>query len=304
MVDRGSEHIAVLGLGEMGAALARALLADQWNITVWNRSAAKAEPFAERGVAVAGSVLDAITGADLVVVCVADYGTVSDLLHGEAVSAALRGKTLVQLTTRTPVEARASEAWAEASGIVLLEGAIQGYPMHIGTDQGAILYAGPRDVFDRVEPVLRSLTRQAVYISEKIGSSSALDLAMAGTVVPGATLAFLNGAALCMAEGAPLDVYRDLVEHNLFPGLIAASISLSVEKIVSGKYVYTGEGAPIDAWFAGIEMVRKAMIDVGVNPEWTDRVLAYLDRAIATGHGQSEMAVVFEQFRDKAGQSA
>lgn len=300
MVDRVGGHIAVLGLGEMGAALARVLVADQRTITVWNRSAAKAEPFAAGGVAVAASVRDAVAAADLVLVCVADYATVRDLLHGEAVSAALRGKTLVQLTTRTPVEARASEAWAKAAGITLLEGAIQSYPMHIGTPAGTILYAGPRDAFDRIAPVLRCLAGQTIHVDEKIGSAAALDLAMAGTVVPGATLAFLNGAALCQAEGAPLEVYRDLVERSLFPGLIAASMSLSVERIVSGNYAYTGEGAPIDAWFPGIEMVRQAMVDAGVNPEWTDRILAYLDRAIATGHGQSEMAAVFEQFRRPA----
>ncbi|MDR3449774.1 MAG: NAD(P)-binding domain-containing protein [Alphaproteobacteria bacterium] len=303
-MDKQTAQVAVLGLGEMGAALARALIADHWCVRVWNRSAGKAEPFARQGVAVAANVLDAVTGADVVVVCVADYATVSALLHREDVASALRGKVLVQLTTRTPSEARASEAWAKAVGLALLEGAIQGYPMHIGTDQGAILYSGTRATFDRVESLLRGMTGQALYISDKIGSSAALDLAMAGTVVPGATLAFLNGAALCQAEGAPLEVYRDLVEGNLFPGLIAATLALSVEKLASGNYAYTGEGAPIDAWYGGIKMVRQAMCDARINPEWTDRVLAYLGRAMETGHGQSEMAAVFEQIISTEGQVA
>lgn len=295
--DTNKPPVAAIGLGEMGAALARALLAGGYRTTVWNRSATKCAPIAQQGAKVAASVLEAVTASEVIFVCVSDYEAVRRLLHEPAVAAALRGKTVVQLTTRTPGEARTGEAWFREAGAACLEGAIQGYPTHIGTTEGAILYAGPRAAFDRVESILKCLTERAVFISERIGSAAALDLAMAGTVVPGVTLAFLQGAAICDAEGAPLSTYLELVERSLLPGLVLSTMHTSVDQIGKGAYAYEGAGAPIDAWLGGLEMVVKAVRDAGVNPSWSEQVLGYLRRAVADGHGQSELAVIYEYFR-------
>ena len=95
--------------------------------------------------------------------------------------------------------------------------------------------------------ILSALTGQVVYISEKVGSSAALDLALAGTVVPGATLAFLQGAAICHAEGAPLQSYLDMVESSIMPGLMLSTFRSSIQMIEKRDYAYTGDGAPLDA---------------------------------------------------------
>ena len=45
----GSQHVCVIGLGDMGSALAEALLANGHRVTVWNRTASKCGPLAEAG---------------------------------------------------------------------------------------------------------------------------------------------------------------------------------------------------------------------------------------------------------------
>lgn len=293
------QAVSVIGLGEMGAALARALQNDGYQLTVWNRTSAKAAPLIAQGARFSETVVEAVSASEIVLVCVSDFDTVCELIHSSDVSKALTGRTLVQLTTRTPKEARSAEGWAKAAGIKVLEGAIQGYPMHIGTEEGSILYSGSRNAFDENISLLKTLAGRTRYIGEGVGSSAALDLALAGSVVPGAVLAFLQGAALCNAEGVALETYLNLVEGDLYPGLILASLRLSAEKIERGDHAYTGEGAPIDAWIPGIEMVARANRDAGINPGWTEMTLQYLRQATAAGHGQSELSAVYEIFRQK-----
>src|SRR5687768_661543 len=107
-----THEAALIGLGAMGAALAHALLAKGRRITVWNRTAARAEPLQRAGAALAPDVAAAVAAAPVVIVCVTDYASTRALL--EPVD--LRGRVLVQLSTGTPQEARETAAWAAARG--------------------------------------------------------------------------------------------------------------------------------------------------------------------------------------------
>src|SRR5215469_1313983 len=105
-------EITVIGLGPMGSALARALLQANHRVTVWNRTAAKMEPLLAIGANGGTSVAAAVRASPLVMICVGNYGIAKGLIGANEVSSHLSGRTLIQLSTGTPQEARDSEAWA------------------------------------------------------------------------------------------------------------------------------------------------------------------------------------------------
>ncbi|GAA1931975.1 hypothetical protein GCM10009837_67100 [Streptomyces durmitorensis] len=72
--------VSVIGLGQMGTRLAQAFLTTGHATTVWNRSAAKADALVTQGAVRAATVEEAVAASPLVVVCLPDYATVSDLL--------------------------------------------------------------------------------------------------------------------------------------------------------------------------------------------------------------------------------
>ena len=57
------------------------------------------------------------------------------------------------------------------------------------------------------------------------------------------------------------------------------------------------DGAPLDAWLPGLQMTSQAARDAGVNSHWNEFVLAHLEQAVVEGHGQGELAAIFEQLR-------
>ena len=84
----------------------------------------------------------------------------------------LAGKTLVQLTSGSPADARAGLEWAKAHGVDYLDAAILAYPGFVATDDATVCYAGSRAVFDRHLTTLQAIARNSVYVDETIGSAA------------------------------------------------------------------------------------------------------------------------------------
>lgn len=74
------QSVTVIGLGEMGRALAGIFLKAGHRVTVWNRTAAKSAELVAAGAAATTSVREAIEAGPLVVICVLDYSVVRELL--------------------------------------------------------------------------------------------------------------------------------------------------------------------------------------------------------------------------------
>src|SRR5262245_41540985 len=138
----------VIGLGLMGSALADALLAKGFDLTVWNRTADKTARFKAAGATVAATVGQAAARADMLVVCLADHAATRQSVLASAVGKALKGKTLIDLSSISAGDVAAMAEWAAASGVRLLCGSIFVYPDDIRSGRGTIIYAGSRPAFD------------------------------------------------------------------------------------------------------------------------------------------------------------
>ncbi|MFE5560133.1 NAD(P)-dependent oxidoreductase [Streptomyces sp. NPDC056544] len=167
--------LTLLGLGDMGTALARTWLAAGHSLTVWNRTPAKAGALAAEGASVAATAADAVAASALVVVCLLDDASVGATLDGID----LTGKDLVNLTTGTPAEARARAAWAQQRGARYLDGGIMATPTMIGVPEagGYVFYSGSRALFDGRRAVLDVPTGSR-FVGEDPGHAALHDVAL------------------------------------------------------------------------------------------------------------------------------
>src|SRR5512132_2263614 len=101
-------EVTVIGLGNMGSALARAFLERGHAVTVWNRSPEKAAPLVAKGAVLASNAAEAIDASPFILLCVTNYAAANQIL-GE-VRTHLAEKLLIHFTTGSPQDARASEA--------------------------------------------------------------------------------------------------------------------------------------------------------------------------------------------------
>jgi 3-hydroxyisobutyrate dehydrogenase-like beta-hydroxyacid dehydrogenase len=117
-------NVAILGTGHMGSAMARRLRAAGHAVTVWNRTAARAEPLAEVGAAVAATADDAVREASVVITMLRDARAVSDALFDSGAVLA-EGSTVVQMSTVGPDETRALAARVP-SGVTFVDAPVAG----------------------------------------------------------------------------------------------------------------------------------------------------------------------------------
>ncbi|MFD6273276.1 NAD(P)-dependent oxidoreductase [Nocardia asteroides] len=192
-----AQRVSVLGLGAMGAALAQALLAGGHEVTVWNRTAARAEPLVSAGALLAAHPAEAMGAADLVILCLLDDAAVRE--HLEPAADRLRGRTVVNLTTTTPEQARALGRWAAEREIALIDGGIMAVPSMIGGPRSFVLYSGVPAAFERYRTVLEVFGR-AEFVGADPGAAAMYDVSILGGMYA-MFAAFQQGGAMVRTTG-------------------------------------------------------------------------------------------------------
>lgn len=284
-----NQKVAVIGTGRMGSALASALFNKGFATTVWNRTAAKAEPLAKLGLRVAPSVLGAVNEADVIVVNISNYDSTKQLLRHPQIESALRGKLLVQLTTGTPDEAREMESWTRRHAIEYLDGAILGNPMDIGKPQVIALYSGSEELFNRVKPILLAFGDNATFVGKEIGHASALDMAALAFGV-GAMFSFLQGFIVYETENLPVDGYMHSIK-GLLPVLETVFSGLLATIRAKG---YDNTQASLDVYAACPRELIKWCRTHGADHSFADPQLSLIDKAIKAGKGHAGFAYLYE----------
>ncbi|TWS97338.1 NAD(P)-dependent oxidoreductase [Reyranella sp. CPCC 100927] len=202
--------VTVIGLGEMGSALARAFLAAGKSVVVWNRTPAKAAPLVDLGAVHASTVSDAVAASPVLVVCLSDYAATTGVLSGDGVAEGLGGRLIVQLTSGTPHQARALESWVAAHGAHYLDGAIAAWPRQIGGPDAGILIVGSEALFTVAEPLLKLLAGGLTYTGANIGHAKAL-FGAALAYFAAHWIGFSHGAAICEAEGLDVGMFGEMM---------------------------------------------------------------------------------------------
>ncbi|MEU9835202.1 NAD(P)-binding domain-containing protein [Streptosporangium sp. NPDC048047] len=270
--------VTVLGLGPMGQALAGAFLAAGHPTTVWNRTASRAEPLVARGAVLAATAADAAAASPLTVACVIDYDAVHSVV--EPASAALKGRTLVNLTADTPERARRTAEWAAGHGIDYLDGAVMTPTPTIGGPAAVVLYSGPEEIYRAHEATLAAIGGTASHLGADPGRAAAYDVSLLDlfwTSMSGLVHAF----ALASAEGVAA---RELAPYAKGIGaLLPTLIDEFAGHADDGRH--PGDRSAILSALAGMEHIVHASRARGLDTGVLDAAVAVARRAVDAGHG-------------------
>ncbi|WTL28830.1 NAD(P)-binding domain-containing protein [Streptomyces sp. NBC_01498] len=274
----------------MGQALAGAFLREGHPTTVWNRTAAKADPLVADGAKLAGSVAEAVAAGRLVIVCVTDHHAVDALL--DPMSGHLDGRVLVNLSSGTSGQARETAAWAARHGGTYLQGAILAAPDGIGTADATLLYSGPRAAFEAHEPTLRVLGGGTGHLGDDPGLSSLHEVAVLA-LMWGILNGFLHGAAVLGAAGVDASALAPIARQGI--GTVTEWLSGYARQIDEG--VFPAFDSSLDTHVAAMVHLLQESESLGVSTEFPAYVKAVADRAVAAGRGAEGYMTLIEQFR-------
>lgn len=204
--------ISVIGLGAMGGALARTLLQNGYAVTVWNRTAQKAEPLVSAGATAAGSAAEAVAASPATITCIASHDKTIELLEG--FSGSLGGKTIIELSTGGATEAGVLAKLLSDNGAAWLIGIINAYPTAIGKPETVLSIVGADDVWEKWRPVIKVLGGSSARVGDEASMAAALFAALF-TTRQGFMFGMIYGGLVCRKAGIPLDAFADQVPVSL-----------------------------------------------------------------------------------------
>ena len=283
--------VSLLGLGRMGTALADCFAAHGVPLTVWNRTPARCFNFDGRA-AIGMNAAAACGAGEVIVISLTNYSVGLEVMDDVAAGTDLSGKTLVQITSGTPSDARTMQAWAQMHGMHYLDAAIIAYPRTVGSAHAVVFYAGEESAWERYHDTLQLPGGLVRYLGDSVGAAAALDCA-ALEYYYGASLAMLHGAALCDSENLPLTEYFFIIK-KLAPLL---ELTADSARDMISREIYHGEDATLDVHAAAIRHIQRTSHDNEVDTRIPDAFMTAYRKAVAAGHGEEEIAAVFEVLR-------
>jgi 3-hydroxyisobutyrate dehydrogenase len=274
--------IALLGTGLLGSGMVQRFLRSDTQVTVWNRTAAKARALEPFGAAVAATPQEAVADAERVHFVLPDDTVVNAILQQIAPSLK-RGAIVVDHSTTLPEATKARAGQLRANGIRYVHAPVFMSPQMAADGVGLMIVSAAQSDFDAVRPALEPMTGEVWYVGERA------DLAAAFKLFGNCMLFAITGGladVITMARANEIDPANAL---GVFQKFLAGNIIAN-----RGPRMARGETTP--ASFA-VEMARK---DAGLMMKAAkDRPLVALpciakrmDDVINAGRGAEDLAAL------------
>jgi 3-hydroxyisobutyrate dehydrogenase-like beta-hydroxyacid dehydrogenase len=287
-------RIGFLGLGTMGAPIANNLRKAGHEITVWNRTASKADHLVKKGARLARTPRECAEGRDLVLTCLSDEKALEAVLDGpDGVLAGLaEGEVLVDLSTAGVRAARSAAERAGKRGARFVAGPILGSRAAAEKAQIVLVVGGPAAARDRARPALHAVSARMFELDEP---AQAALMKLCINAVGGAMITAF-GEALALGASGGLDVAR-IVE------VLQASGFHSPLYLMKGEQVVQRDFAPRFAIHLAEKdqrLAQEAASEQGAKMPITEAVRRLFSEAVESGRGQQDIAAVADLFLEWA----
>ncbi|MET3666898.1 NAD(P)-dependent oxidoreductase [Caulobacter sp. 1776] len=281
-------NVGFIGLGAMGAAMVRNLLAKGVTVTVWNRSRAIVDTLAAEGATVAATV-DETFAADIVLSMLANDEAIREvLLDSGALARAPKGRIHVNLATiSTALAAELSALHAEL-GLGYVAAPVFGRPPMAQAGALNVLAAGAPDTVAKAQPVLDLLAAKVWPLGEDPVRATALKLA-GNFMIVSAIEAMGEAVALGEAYGVEAPDLLDMLSSTIF--------NAPIYKIYGGMIAerrYTPPGFAAELGLKDVRLVLDAAEAKGLSMPLADLAEASLESLLGGDDKDLDLAALAE----------
>jgi len=202
-------RIGWIGLGDMGQVIVPRLLGAGHHVTGWNRTAAKASPLLELGMAWADTPREVASRSEVVFTIVTDGVAVEAVALGEygVISGLESGSVYLDMSTIDPEVSRSVAARFAERGLFMLDAPLSGSPITVEAGNASTMVGGDPEAFEKVEPVLYDIGSKVSYIGES-GSAAQMKVAVNLALIV-EMVVFCEAVALAEKGGVAREVAVD-----------------------------------------------------------------------------------------------
>jgi 3-hydroxyisobutyrate dehydrogenase/2-hydroxy-3-oxopropionate reductase len=275
--------VAFVGLGAMGARMARRLLDAGNRLVVWNRTPAKAEPLAAAGATVASTPAGAARDVDVVITMVSDPGALRDVTSGDdgVIAGLASSATLIEMSTVGPA-AVSRLASRLPPGQAMLDAPVLGSVAEAESGSLRIFVGGPAPLFERWRGLLSALG-SPVHVG-LLGSGARSKLVANLTLF--GVLGVL-GEALALADR--LGLSREVAFEVLAGTPLREQAERRRPSIESGRYPARFR---LSLGLKDATLIQEAAGEAGADLRVLEAARSWLADAVAEGRGDEDYSAV------------
>ena len=288
-------RIGFLGLGMMGFPLANNLRKAGYAVTVWNRTASKADAIVKKGAALARSPRECATDKDLVITCLSDEKALEEVTGGpEGVLAGLKpGDVLADATTAGTRAARALEGRVRERGASFVAAPVLGSRAAAEKAQIVIVAGGPAEARERARPALHAVSARLIEVEE---AAHAALMKLVVNSVGGAMMAgFAEALALGASGGLDLAKMIDTVQASGFHSPLF---------LMKGEQILQKDWTPrfaVSLAEKDERLAQEAAADQGAKMPISSAVRKLFEEAGKSGRADQDYCSISELFFEWAG---
>ena len=287
--------LGYVGLGVMGSAVTRRLLAARHTVHVWNRTRDKAEPLLDAGARWADSPRAAAERSEIVFTMVTNTAAVRAVTEGpDGILAGLEpGKIYVDMSTASPANTRALAENVAAIGAQMLDAPVSGTSVTVDEGKASLMVGGDEDAFQRARPVLEAIAPKVFHLGSP-GSAVTMKIAINLSLAV-QMLAFSEGLLLAEKTG----ISREKAVEVMLASVIASPMVAYRGPLVLGH--------PDEVWFDCRMMQKDVNLALELGRELevplptTAVTNEFLTAANAMGIGDKDFAVLFDVLASMSG---
>jgi 3-hydroxyisobutyrate dehydrogenase-like beta-hydroxyacid dehydrogenase len=251
-------------------------------VTVWNRTAGKAGALVASGATLALTPDEAVAASPIVITSVSTYDDVHTVVSREVDR--LTGRTLVNLSSGTPEQARTLSVWASERGVRYLDGAAMSGTRLVGQPEALFLYSGDPDAYAAHQATLATLGR-AVHLGADPGAASVYDTALLAMNM-GVLSGFYQAVALVGAAGVDAPTFAAVaVDYLPFVSGLLPGHARQID-----QHRYPGDDGTLEVYAAAMGHVVDTGRRHGIDVEVPATIAALVERGVAAGHGDDGLA--------------
>lgn len=208
--------VAFIGLGSMGAPMARLLVDAGFDLTVYNRSADKARPLQQAGAKVASTPREAAQGADVLATMVADDDALKTVLEGEngALQGLAEGAVHASMSTISVALATELAERHRTAGLHYVAAPVFGRPDAAAAKKLWVLAAGPADAIETARPTLEAMGQGVIELGDDPARANTVKLA-GNYMISSMMHAMGEAFALTRKAGLPAEEFLQII-NNVF----------------------------------------------------------------------------------------
>jgi len=280
--------VGFIGLGNMGSAIARNLIKAGHNLTVYNRTQNRTEPFASLGARIAGTASEAAADAEVLITMLADDAAVEGVIFapGNVIQALPAGALHISMSTiSVALSRRLAEAHRERKQHYVAA-TVFGRPDVAAAGKLFIVAGGPSESIEHCQLLFEVIGQRTFTAGEEAHAANAIKLAgnfIITTVIESLAETFAFGRK----SGVDPRTFLDILTNSLFPGPVYQTYG---KIIASDNFEPAGFKLPLG--FKDNRLLLAAAEEAAVPMPMASLVHDRFVTALARGLGESDWAAI------------